>query len=268
MAFRDRALNDTPIQVVIPCYNEAERLDGDRFVAALEAQPRLRFLFVDDGSTDDTRQVLQRLVQRAPDRMAVHVCEINGGKGEAVRQGLLEVLRPGDAYVGYWDADLATPLDEVPRFAALLDERAEFEVVLGSRVRLLGREIDRKLYRHLYGRVFATSVSLILGTPVYDSQCGAKLFRPGSLLQESLAQGPFLSRWIFDVELLARLICGWESAGVEAADRMVEQPLRRWKEVAGSKVKLSDALRAGVELRAIAKRYQQTLGPRRRRMQL
>ena len=126
----------------------------------------------------------------------------NSGKGEAVRQGLLSALASDTELVGYWDADLSTPLDELPRFMKLLEERPTLHMVLGARVALLGRIIERYHIRHFTGRVFATAASIVLGLPVYDTQCGAKLFRASSELSAVLSS-PFSNPWSFDVELLA-----------------------------------------------------------------
>ncbi|MEM9070769.1 MAG: glycosyltransferase [Myxococcota bacterium] len=247
------------IAVVVPCYNEEKRLDVDAFLAALGEWPALSFRMVDDGSKDGTLDVLRDLEARAPaGRVRVHVLERNSGKAEAVRQGVLAELEGDASYVGYWDADLATPLDEIPVFATILDERADVDIVLGSRVKLLGRRIERRLYRHLYGRLFATSVSLILGLPVYDTQCGAKLFRNSDAAAHAFGEG-FLSRWIFDVEMLARFVDHWRSEGVNAEDRIVEKPLRQWVDVAGSKIGVQDAARAFVELAQIRRRYRRVL---------
>ena len=254
------------VTLVVPCYNEEKRLDPDAFLTALEGDARLRIRFVDDGSTDGTLALLERFAAEH-DRIEVQSLEKNGGKGEAVRRGMMAALERTEL-AGYWDADLATPLDEIPRFVAQLDADPGLDVVLGSRVRLLGREIERQLYRHLYGRVFATAVSMMLGLRVYDTQCGAKLFRSTEVVRAAFAQGPFLSRWIFDVELLARLIGGWEDEGVEASEKIVEQPLRVWREIPGSKVGPGDAVRAAAELRQIAKKYRGPLGRRRGRVRI
>ncbi len=246
----------TDIAVVVPCYNEEKRLQCEAFVSALDAQPRLRFRMVNDGSRDRTADVLDSFAATTPGRISVTHLAKNSGKAEAVRRGILDELDAGARYVGFWDADLATPLDEIARFTALLDERPHVEAVIGSRVKLLGREIERKLYRHLYGRVFATTVSLLLGLPVYDTQCGAKLFRAGTATRDAFAE-PFMSRWIFDVEVLARLVGFWGDG--RASERIVEQPLRRWIDVAGSKVGARDALRAFGELARMEARYGHTL---------
>ena len=153
---------ESPAIIVIPCYNEATRLQVSKFKAFSCATPAVRFLFVNDGSTDRTAWVLEGLHQDDPQHFAIcHLAE-NGGKAEAVRQGLLCVFEATPAYVGYWDADLATPLDTLVDFCALLDVRPDLEMVFGARVQLLGRVIERRAVRHYLGRVFATAASLLL----------------------------------------------------------------------------------------------------------
>jgi hypothetical protein len=95
--------------------------------------------------------------------------------------------------------------------------------------------------------VFATGASLTLGIPVYDTQCGAKVFRSGPTLDRVLA-APFRSRWIFDVEMMARLVveCGGDPDA--AAQRVYELPLWEWEDVDGSKVKATDFLLAFKDL--------------------
>lgn len=231
------------IVIVVPCYNEAARLPVAALQAAVAALPRVRFLFVDDGSTDGTRAALDALAATVPSRAAVLALARNVGKGEAVRQGMRTALADGARVVGFWDADLAAPLTAVPDFLALLDQQPEIMVVLGSRIRRLGAEIERTPLRHYLGRAFATLASVRLGLPVYDTQCGAKLFRAGPALHAALAQ-PFTSRWAFDVEFLGRL----EAAGLDLRRSAVEYPLRRWQHVRGSKLTPASALAAAWEL--------------------
>ena len=107
--------------------------------------------------------------------------------------------------VGFFDADLATPLGAIDDFLAVLRDRPEVEFVLGSRVMLMGRDIRRKATRHYFGRVFATAVSHALDLPVYDTQCGAKILRANAATA-TLFDPPFRSPWIFDVELIARYL--------------------------------------------------------------
>jgi len=248
--------------LIVPCFNEAARLTPEVFLEGLALEPRLALHFVDDGSTDSTAEVLEAIRSRNPERVFVTSCGRNRGKSEAVRRGVLAALEQGPTLVGYWDADLATPLPEVSRFIARFDAREHVQVVLGSRVRLLGHQIKRKASRHIFGRGFATVVSTMLSLHVYDTQCGSKLFRVGPELAAAFGE-PFMSRWVFDVELLVRLMGAWEAAGVEAADVIEELPLLSWKDVAGSKVSMFDAVKAIGEVAAIGQRYRRVLAARR-----
>jgi hypothetical protein len=166
---------------------------------------------------------------------------------------MLHALEGGAAdFVGFWDADLATPLDAINDLLELLLAHKELDIVLGSRVKLLGRDIERLVVRHYLGRVFATCASVVLGLPIYDTQCGAKIFRVTPDLA-GILQEPFSSRWIFDVELLARFL---HLSGTEKAHgEIYEFPLYRWRDVPGSKVGPLDFLTAAKELLAIWRKY-------------
>jgi dolichyl-phosphate beta-glucosyltransferase len=226
--------------IVIPCYNEAARFDCGAFEAAMAAWNSPTFVFVDDGSTDGTRALLEAMQERVGDCCRLLVLPENGGKAEAVRQGLNAALAGGATRLGYWDADLATPLEAIDEFGRELDERPEADVVMGSRVKMLGRDIRRSAFRHYVGRVYATLASMVLRIAVYDTQCGAKLFRRSSGLERALS-APFGSRWAFDVELIQRLQHQWQESG---AHRIVELPLRRWYDVGESKVSLLSGAQA------------------------
>jgi glycosyltransferase involved in cell wall biosynthesis len=238
------------VTLVVPCYNEEHRLNRAAFESFREAD----FCFVNDGSRDGTLQMLQAIAAVDPKRLTVVNLEQNSGKAEAVRRGFEQVLARADAptYVGFWDADLATPLGELPRFLEVLDARDEIQMVMGARVRLLGREISRQASRHYFGRTGATLISASLGLAVYDTQCGAKVFRSSDLLRRVFSR-PFLSRWIFDVEIIARLIA---EIGRDAASRAIyELPLVQWHDVKGSKVKTRDYLRGLADLWKIHRAY-------------
>jgi glycosyltransferase involved in cell wall biosynthesis len=237
------------IQVIVPCYNEAARFDSAAFARALAENADLAFVLVNDGSTDETGAALRELGDQHAARVTVIDQAKNTGKAEAVRQGILAAFNQGAEMAGYWDADLATPLDAIPSFAAALDAAPEVDLVLGARVAILGHEIERSATRHYVGRVFATLASVTLGLSVYDTQCGAKLFRCNDATRALFAE-PFGSRWVFDVELLARYLT---QGGEPSAIR--ELPLARWTDVAGSKVKPYDFARGLVELLRIKRKY-------------
>jgi glycosyltransferase involved in cell wall biosynthesis len=195
-------------------------------------------VFVDDGSRDKTLDRLESIRKGREDRVFVLRSPANQGKAEAVRMGVNFALDQNADYVGYCDADLATPLNAIPQFMAVFAERPDLDMVFGSRVKLLGRSVHRRTSRHYLGRVFATVVSVLLRLPVYDTQCGAKIFRVRPETRELFAE-PFRTRWVFDVELLARYIRQLGSPTL-AADRIYEYPLHAWEDVGGSKVKPFD----------------------------
>ncbi len=162
--------------IIIPCYNEAARLDLPAIIRYATSHDH-RLLLVNDGSTDATRDVLEDLVEAVPDRLQTLHLPQNMGKAEAVRQGMLAAWQSRPRFVGYWDADLATPLEAIDSFVRHLDAHGEVDILLGSRVCLLGKQIERRWTRHVLGRVFATAAAVTLRLPVYDTQCGAKLLR-------------------------------------------------------------------------------------------
>ncbi|HEX5472369.1 MAG TPA: glycosyltransferase [Lacipirellulaceae bacterium] len=237
--------------VVVPCFNEARRLDVPAFVHFLERWPQVTLVFVDDGSTDDTPLVLERLRQRCTRQVCTLRLGSNAGKGEAVRRGMQVALRRRPTFVGYWDADLAAPLDALAQLQEVLQARPEVLLVMGSRVALLGRDIRRNVCRHFIGRAFATAASLALKLPVYDTQCGAKLFRVTPSFTELISR-PFQSRWIFDLEILARMIADSRVDGKASISGAIhEYPLDAWRDVRGSRLKPIDFLTAGLDLAAI-----------------
>lgn len=235
--------------LVVPCYNEAGRLEGEVFLEFVRTHPDVGLLLVDDGSTDGTAALHASLAAAVPDAIGAIRLERNAGKAEAVRRGILEALTLGPSLVGFWDADLATPLDAVDDFLALAATRPEIEVILGSRVQLMGRDIRRKATRHYLGRVFATAVSITLGIPVYDTQCGAKVFR--TRVAADVFSRPFRSAWIFDVEILARFLDLPDEGGPPRWQRIYELTVDAWHDVPGSKLRLSDFVRSVFQLLAI-----------------
>jgi dolichyl-phosphate beta-glucosyltransferase len=241
------------IILIVPCFNEGNRLRSGDFLETLETLPNLHLLFVDDGSADDTFEILEEMRAEGAARVATLKLDRNQGKAEAIRQGALHVFgslagaedRP--RFLGYWDADLSTPLTTLPLFVEVFEANPDCRLVMGSRVKLLGRTIVRRPFRHYAGRIMATVASLALDLPVYDTQCGAKLFRIDPEVEEVFAN-PFADPWIFDVEILARLKALW---GADTESRIIELPLPFWEHVGGSKIRMWHGLRALAGLASI-----------------
>lgn len=232
------------IALVIPCYNEELRLPVAEFREFLGSSKDVHIVFVNDGSSDATAKIIEGLRQEFPDIVRALHLERNAGKAEAVRQGILEVVKSGAySYVGYFDADLATPLSEAERLLESAEKKGA-SMAFGARVKRLGIRLDRSGIRHYIGRIFATEASVLLGLPIYDTQCGAKLFKVS--LAKEVFKDPFLSRWFFDVEIFFRLIVfyGRDKVGRE----VIEIPLDIWIEKGATKVGGADFIKAPFEL--------------------
>lgn len=224
---------DLKIGLIIPCYNEATRLPAQTILDFSRQHPEISILFVNDGSRDNTEQVLQSLISQSNRRMELLALPRNGGKAEAVRQGMLHLAqRQGLDYIGYFDADLSTPLEEIPYMLAMTQYHAPAKVIFGSRVLRGGAHIERSALRHYISRLFVTLRDLLLPLDIYDSQCGAKLV--SASIVETLFKEPFISHWIFDVELAARVRL--LVSAQEWKQSILEVPLRNWVEVGGSKI--------------------------------
>lgn len=238
--------------LVIPCYNEAKRVRGNDILDFLNSHVRASLCFVDDGSSDDTLKVLEALKAHDPKKITVVSLATNGGKAEAVRRGVTHAgaLRRF-AFIGYWDADLSTPLSELDRLLAAFDVNPGCRLAMGARVKRLGSDIERNATRHYLGRIFSTFASQLLSLPVYDSQCGAKVFR--AELADVLFTDPFLTKWLFDLEMLVRLRNHLGRDAFLAA--AIEVPLDAWREVGGSKLRIAHMVRVPFELLKIRSHY-------------
>jgi len=241
------------VSIVIPAKNEAEGLA--RVLPELTRDfADAEIIVVNDGSTDATEATLQALAQQS-DQIQVLSLPRNMGKAEAVRRGMLAAFDGSAELVGWWDGDLATPLPEIDRFVARFHDQPTLEAVLGSRVKMMGRHIERRPARHYAGRAAATLAVSVLNLPIYDTQCGAKVFRVTPHTTAAFHR-PFLTKWTFDVEVLARLVEAWRPQRLDQiTERMEELPLRTWHDVDGSKVTLRDFLRAPRDLLTIALRH-------------
>ncbi len=241
----------TPVCIIIPCYNEAERLPADAFIAYQQTHPDVSFCFVNDGSRDRTADVLASLQQQNPGQIDVLNLPQNQGKAGAVRAGMLHSLKQGHTYLGYFDADLATPLAAIDDLRLVLDQHPDCVFVMGSRIKYLGVTIKRHEFRHYVGRIIATIISLILKLPVYDTQCGAKLLRRdvvGTVFKDS-----FISPWLFDVELIARLVGLFGRPNLPG--KLLEEPLHEWIEQADSRISPTYMFRMWAELYRIYRTY-------------
>ena len=245
-------LNDLPITcIVVPCHNEAGRLQSNELVEYLRKNAWLHICFVDDGSTDETTRVLTSIRDKCPERVSFISLGENIGKAEAVRAGIVNCMKIRPDLVGYMDADMATPLHEIEQILEFAQKFDNAVVFTGCRIKRLGAIVERKWWRHYLGRIFATAAGLVLDLPVYDTQCGAKFFRLG--IASEIFSERFLSRWFFDVEIFARAtkVIGKDNAIIQ----MVEVPLLEWRDKEGSKLGVRQYFIAIIDLLRIFLTY-------------
>ncbi|MDP2162255.1 MAG: glycosyltransferase [Flavobacterium sp.] len=228
--------------LIIPCFNEGKRMVGEELSIEFEKNSTIDFLLVDDGSTDATAQFLVELEQKHNNVTSLLLSK-NVGKAEAIRNGLLANSGEKYAFIGYLDADLATPISEMVNILKFAKKNPNYRFLMGSRIKRLGSNINRYSYRHYIGRFFATIISgIILKTPIYDTQCGAKIIE--YKLAQTLFEKPFLTRWLFDVELLLRM----KQLNSDFYKEVYEYPLETWIEKGNSKIRLKDMLQLPFQL--------------------
>lgn len=246
-----QSVQNNTATIIVPCYNEEDRFKADAFLHFLQETEKTNLLFVNDGSSDNTEKVLQLFSASAPKgRVAVISKKENQGKAEAIRTGFLQ--NPfSTQFTGYWDADLSTPLSEFSRLIKVFNEKPHIKGVFGSRILLLGHDIERKPLRYLFGRMFMTVTNWLLKFKVYDSQCGAKLFKTDFC--GVMWEKPFLTSWLFDVELLCRIKKEYDLKTVR--HEIFELPLEKWFEVGGSKIKSTEFFKFPFELLKLWYRY-------------
>lgn len=238
------------IAIIVPCFNEASRLDIGRYTSFLERNPNIDLCFVNDGSADGTAKVIDEAADACPEQITTLHLEKNLGKAETVRQGILKMNSSGDySWLGFWDADLASPLEEIHHLISYAND--EVSVLMCSRIKRLGAQVKRHPIRHILSRVMAMLVSCVLKMDVYDAQCGAKLIRCGDV--DAVFSEPFITKWIFDVEIIARIEKKYSRENIYR--HIIEVPVYTWNAVPGSKFKPNHMAMSLIELARIKWKY-------------
>lgn len=228
-------MNEPIAVIVIPCYNEYGRLAIEKFVNFAQEHGNIRFIFVDDGSTDGTEELIKPYCGA---RIQLHTLTRNSGKAEAVRQGILRALEQEPSRIGFWDADLSTPLRTICSFHETMEQNRNLDMVIGFRVCRLGADIKRNAGRHIIGRILMTVLYSLLDFTVYDSQCGAKMMTAEAA--RAITGEPFHTRWLFDLEMLVRL---QRFRRTDLHAEVYEYPLEEWHEIGRSKVRIGAVMK-------------------------
>lgn len=190
--------------------------------------------FVNDASTDATEEVIHGLRDEFPNKIIALTNPSNMGKARSIQHGVSHCLEHNIApNLAYLDADLATSLEECCSYLTYIDQGKKF--VFASRILKIGSVVERKFSRFLFGRIIATIISEILDIKVYDTQCGCKVFTQE--IAGVAFKDPFISKWLFDVELFSRQLHFYGKE--KALAQMEEIPVKRWVDRGESKVKVS-----------------------------
>lgn len=239
------------VGVVIPCYNEAERLLSKEFTDFVDRNSGYRLCFVNDGSKDTTLEVLHNLQKGREDFITVYNCEKNGGKAEAVRLGMLHMAQQEDLdYIGFLDVDLSTDLADFDDLVSTI-ENSNFKIVSGSRISRMGANITKESARKIISMTINLIIRTILAMNFKDTQCGAKIFHK-DVIQLAFDK-KFITKWLFDVEIFMRMR---KHFGLDKAKAMMcEKPLKRWIHADGSKLSMKDSIKIIGQLGQIAWSY-------------
>lgn len=248
---KERYIQSDCIGVVIPCYNEEERLLGAEFKEFVHKNLGYHLCFVNDGSKDNTLGVLEELRKGNEDRISIYNCEKNGGKAEAVRLGMLHLAKQKQYnFIGFLDADLSTNFDD---FKVLVSEisSSNFQIVSGSRMARMGADIAKESARAIISKTVNFIIRKTLGMNFKDTQCGAKIMTKE--LVEKTFQKKFLTKWLFDVEIFMRMK---KVYGTSVAQSLIcEKPLNRWVHMDGSKLSFRDSFKIMGQIGQIAVHY-------------
>ncbi len=248
---KDQMLQKRCVGVVIPCYNEEERLLSKEFIDFVDSNLGYHLCFVNDGSTDKTLEVLNNLKKDRETNISVYNCEKNGGKAEAVRQGVLHLAKdPQLDYIGYLDADLSTDFRDFDDLVKTI-ETSDFKIVSGSRMSRMGADITKESARKIISKTINLIIRTILGMPFNDTQCGAKIMDKD--IVKHMFNDKFISAWIFDVEIFIRMRKHYGKK--KAISYICEQPLKRWIHADGSKLSMKDSIKIVGQLGQIALHY-------------
>lgn len=234
------------IAIIIPCYNEEKRFDLSSMDVLIN-QTSSDIYLANDGSSDKTLEIISNFSSQNSDRCFVLNYPKNEGKAQTIFKSCNKILALNNYdFIGYFDADFSTPVSEISRMIDAIEIKNDF-FLIGSRILLLNSKIERKIHRHIIGRIIVTLINFNFKLGIYDTQCGAKFFSK-SIVQLAFSK-PFKTSWLFDVEVFIRL------KRLDLLKHGKEFPLLIWKDIDGSKLSFKTAFKILKELYYLKKSY-------------
>ena len=234
--------------IIVPCYNEANRLNTKAFLNFIKDTNDYHLCFVNDGSSDQTLEVLNNIRTEEQNKVSVIDVKKNKGKAAAVRVGARFLFHKKDIdYIGFIDADLSTDFNDFDKLVKRLHNNEELSLVYGSRGIDNGNEIEKNIFRSFFSKIIKMIVFLILDLPIEDTQCGAKVFRKNII--PIVYKKTFLTKWLFDVEIFIRLKNHFGPKKIMY--KIHEQALERWIHMDDSKLGIKDSIQIPFRLLSI-----------------
>lgn len=222
------------VAIIIPCYNEAKRLDYKN-VEHLILHSDLDIFFANDGSKDNTVEIINSIINKYCGRCFLIDFKENSGKANTIYKAINQIKQENKYdFIGYFDADFSTSSSELIKLVSELKKSGK-KFIIGSRILLLNSGIKRKYYRHIIGRIILTVINVKHKLGIYDTQCGVKIFSK-EIIKEVFNK-PFKTKWLFDVEIFIRL----KEKNLLQFGK--EFPICDWKDVEGSKLGFLSSLR-------------------------
>jgi glycosyltransferase involved in cell wall biosynthesis len=218
-----------PLAIIIPFFNEEKRLTIEPFIQFAKENSNILLLLVNDGSNDETLQLLKQIQEKSPHNIDILDLKKNVGKGNAIRAGMEKIITQQIPFIAYIDADLSVSFDEILKLYTLI-QAEKHDAIFGSRLKKNGSDIQRSRFRHIAGRTVATIIETHFKIGCYDTQCSAKIFNAKFL--KPTIQDPFYTRWFFDIEIILR------ARKLDSDFKVTEIPLDKWEHKPGSKINM------------------------------
>jgi len=228
------------IVIVVPCFNEAKRLDLFYFNKLSEIKSTM-WIFVDDGSTDGTSKMLENHSKK--ENVIYVKINNNVGKSNAVAYGMNYAAKNIShiGWLGFLDSDGAFATGDVKSIIKMTSQIDEYDALYTSRVKMAGRNIKRNNSRHIIARLITSIFGLVWKDIPYDTQSGFKLYKYYDNFNLMFTK-PFKTRWFLDIELSIRFLhCRKKDI------KVWEEPVSSWTDIPGSKIDYRQSARIILE---------------------
>jgi glycosyltransferase involved in cell wall biosynthesis len=232
---------NSKVVIIIPCFNEAERINLSYFNILCRLNSTA-WVFVDDGSTDGTSKILKKYSNKK--NIIYLKLSHNVGKSNAIAHGMnyasSKISNIG--WIGFLDSDGAFATSDVENIIKMTSFIERYDAIYTSRVKMAGRNIKRNNTRHVIARLITSLFGLVWKDIPYDTQSGFKLYKYSDNFN-SIFIKPFKTKWFFDIELSIRYLM-YKKKNIN----VWEEPVSTWVDIPGSKINYRQSLRISLEV--------------------